>query len=504
MKTTILRAAIAAAALCSPLLAGSSPAAIPMSSATMREMAAFSVPPHGEREERDHRRDYQRPLSRIASSANAVEVKASVLTVNAANAPAPPLGTNFRAQLGNPGTYPADASGAVGPNHLVTISNTTLVVHDRTGKQLASSAIGQFFHDPSTQDGFLYDPRVAYDKANDRWIVIALYDVNFQHAALLVAVTASGDPTATWNRFRIAIDPADVLDGDFTRIALTRDSLVVTTDVFAGEQPAGSEVFIFPRASLRDTRTTLPMRMIRDNRYFVPVTMLDDSPEIYLVDYPDAEYIRLFTVGPSTINSVATYQSSVYIDGFPAESGPQLSVTRPLMDVGDLRLHYCIVRDGTLWVVHQAGIAGSVLPRSVIALWRVPLTGGGAPSVTLLDEPTGSTHFSFPSLAVNRNHEALIGFCRMSATQYPSAAYLFIDSYGTLRGPVDLKAGDGVYYTQRWGDYTTAVVDPVNDRDFWLVGLYPSSEFPSFSRTVWAMWWGTVPGGQSRGRVARH
>ncbi|MEA2568253.1 MAG: hypothetical protein QOI24_254 [Acidobacteriota bacterium] len=506
MRKTISCAALAAAALCSPLFAEAvSPSAIRMNAATMKEMAAFSVPPHGEREERDRRREYQRPLPRIATSANAIEAKASIVTVNAASAPAPALGVNFRAQLGTPGTYPADASGAVGPVHIVSISNTTVVVHDRTGKQLASSSIDQFFHDPSTPDGFLYDPRVTYDKTNDRWILLCLYDVDFTHSALMVAVTASGDPSATWNRYRIAIDPADLLDGDFTRVALTRDSLVVTTGTFAGDSPVGTEVFIFPRTSLRDTRTALPYRMIRDSRYdLVPVTNLDDTSDINLVDFPDAGYIRLFTVSQTTITALETYRSSVYFDGFLAASGPQLGVTKPLMDVGDIRLQYCIVRDGTLWVVHQAGVAGSSLPRSVIALWTVPLNGAGAPRVSLLDEPTGSTYFSFPSLAVNRNHEALIGFCRMSATQYPSAAYLFVDSSGAVRGPVDLKAGEGVYYTQRWGDYTTAAVDPMNDRDFWLVGLYPSAEFPSYSRTVWAMWWGTVPGGQSRGRVARH
>jgi hypothetical protein len=50
----------------------------------------------------------------------------------------------------------------------------------------------------------------------------------------------------------------------------------------------------------------------------------------------------------------------------------------------------------------------------------------------------------------------------------------------------------------RWGDYTTTAVDPLNDLDFWTTA-------PVATSSIWSTWWSEVrvfvPG---RARAVRH
>jgi hypothetical protein len=61
-----------------------------------------------------------------------------------------------------------------------------------------------------------------------------------------------------------------------------------------------------------------------------------------------------------------------------------------------------------------------------------------------------------------------------------------------------IRRGEGpVTETQRWGDYTTTVVDPLNDRDFWTIQLYATST------NTWASVWANIPVPTAKRRVVR-
>ncbi|HYI12749.1 MAG TPA: hypothetical protein VEK57_27110 [Thermoanaerobaculia bacterium] len=63
--------------------------------------------------------------------------------------------------------------------------------------------------------------------------------------------------------------------------------------------------------------------------------------------------------------------------------------------------------------------------------------------------------------------------------------------------PAPIRAGDSpILSTDRWGDYTTVVEDPLNDRDFWIVQIYAS-------RNNWQTWWANVQVAQGKSRSVR-
>ena len=76
---------------------------------------------------------------------------------------------------------PPDPIGAVGPNHLVSVTNTSIEwLSKSTGAKLnsqrlgknATDAVGSFFESLTPLTG-TFDPKVIYDQYNGRFVVTA-------------------------------------------------------------------------------------------------------------------------------------------------------------------------------------------------------------------------------------------------------------------------------------------------------------------------------------------
>src|SRR5258708_11476951 len=101
--------------------------------------------------------------------------------------------------------------------------------------------------------------------------------------------------------------------------------------------------------------------------------------------------------------------------------------------------------------------------------------------------------YAFPSLAVNKLEDVLLGYACFSATQYAGANYSFrraSDPPNTFRPDTVLKDGEGPYFKtyggdqNRWGDYSATMVDPSNDVDLWTI------QEAAYTPSRWRTWWG--------------
>jgi hypothetical protein len=77
--------------------------------------------------------------------------------------------------------------------------------------------------------------------------------------------------------------------------------------------------------------------------------------------------------------------------------------------------------------------------------------------------------------------------------------YSYRDASGVMSSTTIANAGTTVPLQQRWGDFTTTVVDPINDLDFWSTGLAANSG-------TWSTWWNEIrnPPAPNRIRAVRH
>jgi len=404
----------------------------------------------------------------------------------------PALGTNFLAAASN-SLYPADAAGAVGPHHVVGVFNSGIFVSDRSGNRLSSVTLAQFWSDPTIFSGLYYDPRIIYDRFADRWFIAALYDNNFKNSTLVIGVSENGNPTGTWSRYRIAVG-SDV--ADFTCLGMSSDRFIIAANSsFTGSlfwQMTKAEVY----STLKNVQTGF--HLFSD---FMPVTIVDNSTATaYLVTNDEgsgsADLWRLDS-GANKPALITHYYTAPWNRLFNTKIAPQLF--GPNVDAGETTMQAAAGRNGVIWAVH-AILSATTPIRSSIRWWRIPLGGTSAETGTI-DDPTGATFYGFPSISVNAPGGALISYAVFSGTRFPTAGYSYRDPSGSMSSTGVLKEGDGVVpsVVDHWGDYTTTVVDPVNDTDFWSVQSYGNNQ-------LWGAWWGqiTIPVSPARVRAVRH
>jgi hypothetical protein len=106
-----------------------------------------------------------------------------------------------------------------------------------------------------------------------------------------------------------------------------------------------------------------------------------------------------------------------------------------------------------------------------------------------LDDQKGVKHYAYPSIAVNVNGDAVVGYNCFGSDQFPSANYAMhkkTDAPGAMQADTLFKDGPVAYerYTDgRWGDYSSTVVDPVNDLDIWTIQQFATT------KVNWGTWW---------------
>ena len=128
--------------------------------------------------------------------------------------------------------------------------------------------------------------------------------------------------------------------------------------------------------------------------------------------------------------------------------------------------------------------------------WQIDPATAGVAQNGLVDDPSGTNFYAFPSLAVNKFNDALLGFSCFAATRFASACYAFrkaSDAPNTFEDVATFKEGLAKYYkvlsgtVNRWGDFSASVTDPANDVDFWTIQEY--AMLPA-GPDRWGTWWG--------------
>ena len=117
-------------------------------------------------------------------------------------------------------------------------------------------------------------------------------------------------------------------------------------------------------------------------------------------------------------------------------------------------------------------------------------TSGNVAQFGRIEDPNNIRYYAYPSIAVNRNGDAMVGYSSFSATQYPSASYSFrfgTDPANSMRSEIIYKAGEAPYTKldsslgqNLWGRYSATVLDPLNNLDLWTVQEYAYFPFPTW------------------------
>lgn len=307
----------------------------------------------------------ERALRRRYAAASRRQPAQSAETVTPPARPAiAPVFTGFLGLAGNFRAVPPDTTGAVGPQHVVTMLNTQVSIQSRTGDTRQNYPITlAAFWSPLGAFPDAFDPRIQYDSQADRWIAVASANGQLATSVLLVAVSRTGDPGGAWNYFKVTIGNANQW-GDFPVLGFNAKWIAVSVNLFgirSGDY-VNTHLYVFGKTGLYQNGPG-SFTMFTDNMGdLTPAHDYDNrSPNtLYLVQTiasefapnPSTSAIRISKVqgplGSETFRGgnggtivVRDPWSDSASDG--EEFGPQAGSTENI-DAGDSRLTNCAFR----------------------------------------------------------------------------------------------------------------------------------------------------------------
>jgi hypothetical protein len=424
----------------------------------------------------------------------------------------PPASASFPALDDNNGSIPPDTHGAVGPNHLMVTLNTQVRIQDRAGVALSTVSLNSFWSAVNGSSG-TFDPKVLYDPYGGRWMFVACDDARAASSGMLIGVSQTSDPTGLWNLYKLDVDLTNTYWADYPSLGFNKDWIALNFNMFAntGSSFLESRTVVFNKSDLYGGSGSPNFTVFTHDALaftVVPAITYDASlGTLYLLEQLftfTGDTLRLYAVS-GAVNSPTlsapvdvTVTTNLWnVSPGNADFAPQLGSAQKIQN-NDARLQNVVYRNGSLWTTHTVFRPTGLSTRSAVQWWQLS-TAGAVLQRGSVEDTGGTNFFAFPSLAVNAFNDVLLGYSRYSANQYASANYSFrssTDAANTMQADTVLKAGEAPYYKvfsgtrNRWGDYSSTVVDPVNDLDMWTIQEYAATASGGFDR--WGTWWGRV------------
>lgn len=372
-------------------------------------------------------------------------------------------------------SVPPDTILAVGPAHIVELTNTTIAFYNRfTGKRLFLQDLTLFFA-PVSPGNFLFDPQVTYDELAQRFVIAAL-DVpaaptRQSRGFLLYAVSNSSNPLDGFSEMQ-RVDVTENGSGetdlpDFPRMGWNADAHVITLNMFGAVSERFDRVAVIAidKNSVLDENPSsfIMTRTDRSNDNFtmVPAIMHDSVPgdPMWLVEESSASpgsmvrVVKMDNVlaGTPTFSefdrSVTPYSLPPSADqpGTGSVGGNCFNRTGSgFICTNDSSILSVAWRGNRLVAAHTVGISLTAHAR-----WY-EFNTTGAPTLTQEGtiDPGPGVHTYYPSIEIAPNGDLGMTFMQSSATQFMSmyvTGQASSDPLGQMRAPLLVKAGQQTY-----------------------------------------------------------
>ncbi|MSR63937.1 MAG: hypothetical protein EXS08_16045 [Planctomycetes bacterium] len=464
----------------------------------------------------------------------------------------PPIGAGFDSQLDVPdgagfSFIPPDVGGAVGPDHLMTMLENKVLIQDRLGGTVSSVDLNTFWSPLGTtplSPTTVY-PRVYFDALDSRWLATVRNGVTSTGStSIFFAISETADPLGIWDYYSFLADPGSTSFADWTLIGYNSTWITITANMFttpAGASFLGSKMWTIDKSTALVAGGPITVNIFpagfmttahgSGGSSVHPARTLDGNPTLWMVnDGFTGTSTFLYQLTQITGTGAAPVVSGLVGSPFGGTTSfcysgtPFTGTQRTMAQIGEarfitpfsVRIGSVAVRGGKIWVANSGGLPGpttNTSPTSNGIIWNVidptlpfPPTPGAAGFMVV---QTGgitngaSTQSMYPSIAVNCAEDVLIGFANGDSTRLPRACYtmrLGTDAPSFMGAINELKAGESTYWknfgvgtTAQYGRYTSAAVDPNDDRTLWTLQEYADTRVGALDNdSRWGTWWGRL------------
>ena len=399
---------------------------------------------------------------------------------------------------------------AVGPNDIVEVVNSSIVIFNRSGKTLGSNDLSDFM---DVGPGFsASEPRVLFDTATGRyWVTVAAVPNSGCAAGpVLIAVSASSNPLpfTSWHVFALPIETSGTTYTDEPGLGGDTNTIVVTFDDFACNVDfLGSEIDFLQKSDFENGTGTNALDAFTFTE-FAPqpaeayttagfntnyVVTNESDCEVVVCANPEAEvdayqgspegggvFVQQYFVAmtPTAVNN----STGVLPSAAQPAPGPELQTN------DDRFLNAVLTPNGEIWTADGTSCepSGDTVQRACMDFLEITVgNGGSTPTLGLQVNNVGVDGASlfYPAVAVDDAGDMITVFDKSSTTMDPSIMDADIPAGGTTLTSFNTLHTSSTYFDGsdlvpgacnglgcRWGDYSGAAEDQAeNGNDIWVV-----------------------------------
>ncbi len=395
---------------------------------------------------------------------------------------------------------PPDDNGTAGPTHYMQTINVKYTIYNKQGTLLAGPTnLNTLFAGVPGANNNDGDPIVLYDEQAGRWLVAEFSGVYSSPDYMLIAVSATDDPTGVWNRWSF------VMNGfpDYMKFGIWQDGYYMGTNTTSGD-----DIYIFERDEMMTSGTSPQMVQFnnpnRPNSGFHCVLPIDNDGPFAPAGTPggfitinddawgngaDALWVFQADINWTTpANSTFQRTQVIPVTSFDSNFGSswenirQPGTSQKLDAINQVLMHRAQYRNfgtsQTLVCNHtvdvdntdHAGVRWYELEWNGSA-WQIRQQGTYAPDA----------HSRWmASIAMNGNHEIGLAYSISSSTVYPGIRYTGQSASANASATGIMDIAEETIWTgaasqtssERWGDYANLAVDPADNATFWFTTQY--------------------------------
>jgi hypothetical protein len=393
-----------------------------------------------------------------------------------------------------PDSAPPDTNASVGATQIVQIVNEAFAVFDKATHAVLmgpvpTRSLWAGFPGPCATDND-GDAVVVYDKAANRW-VISQFAVTAAPYFQCVAVSATSD--ARGGYFRYAFPYGNVFP-DYPKMGVWTDAYYITFNMFTNTFQ-GPKLCAYDRAKmLAGQAATQQCFQLSSSFGAVLPADLDGStqPPVgspnYLVSKATnaLNFWRFHVDWVNTASTTLTGPISIPVAAYTSACNggtciPQSGTSQQLDSLADrlmFRLAYRNISGTERLVVNHSVRAGTNRnPFSGVRWYEIRNL---STTPTIFQQSTYAPDTSYRwmgSIATDKQGNMAMGYSVSSGSMHPSIRFtgrLAIDALNTMQAETSIIEGTGsqLRSLNRWGDYSSMSIDPVDDCTFWYTTEY--------------------------------
>jgi hypothetical protein len=406
---------------------------------------------------------------------------------------APALGVSFEAMDAEDSnssgvSTPPDPELGVGKDYVIPVVNVAFKIFEKDGTLVQGPTTFASFMSSNPDCVGVFDPNVAYDEAEDRYILGI--DANGSHYC--IAVSANPGDVDNWNLYSIPTLQGCGTFHDYPHIGVGPDLIVMGANQFAGGFCEGrvwamdksamynGGAMSFVTKSTSNDGTPMPANYHGDDitnaapeatpsHWFMTETFDGCTHNVWTWDDP------LSGSSPTRGSNLNLCAASGVSAGFPV-SWPQQGGNN--IQGNDWRGQSSELTNGIITMTNQTISCNPGSGTVDCVRWAQinPATN------TIVDAGvlgSNGEYRTFANAVSNSCGDMAVGYSKGSSSTFPStyvAGRQSTDPAGTLQAETLLKAGEGTFTCfdgapHRWGDYTGMTIDP-DGATFWYLGQY--------------------------------